>query len=68
MFILQLSLMTTLLYERSKVVKVREINIPGGVKKLAERYRKADGKSKTWQFVFFCLGGGRGEVKTIKRI
>lgn len=63
MFILQLSLMTTLLYKRSRVVKVHEINIPGGVKKLlAERYWKAYGKRKKKKKVhFFCLVGGKIE-------
>lgn len=60
MFILQLSLMTTLLYKRSRVVKVHEINIPGGVKKLAERYWKADGKKeqKKKKVHFFLSCGG----------
>lgn len=68
MFILQLSLMTTLLYKRSKVLKEHETNIPGGVKKLAGRFWKQMEKEKQidktkflvfFLLLLFCLVGGK---------
>lgn len=51
-FSLQLSPVTSSCSKRSRVLKVNETKVPGGVKKLVERHWKAEGKRQTWQFGF----------------